>query len=168
MGIDAVDHEGGDGARGVILARVAGALQVVEQLFVDVAEVLALGEVVEVHAVDLVDDLAHKLAGLHVVVGVLEDALHHAGAVGVSPGGGQFFERGKQLGVDEGEQRVAGDAFGVGRPVAPLEFLRDGRAVVVLHHFQLLILVVDDLEEKHPAQAGKGAGRRHRRRHPGA
>ena len=48
LGVDAVDHEGGDGARGVVLAGVAGALQVVEDLLVDVAEVLALGEVVEV------------------------------------------------------------------------------------------------------------------------
>ena len=48
--VDAVDHEGGDGARRVVLARVAGALQVVEDLLVDVAEVLALGQVVEVDA----------------------------------------------------------------------------------------------------------------------
>ena len=41
--VDAVRHEGGDGARRVILARVAGRLQVVEDLLVDVAEVLALG-----------------------------------------------------------------------------------------------------------------------------
>ena len=53
--VDAVHHEGGDGARRVVLARVAGALQVVEDLLVDVAEVLALGEVVEVDVVDLVD-----------------------------------------------------------------------------------------------------------------
>ena len=79
--VDAVDHEGGDGARGVVLARVAGALQVVEDLLVDVAEVLALGQVVEVDAVDLVDHLAHELAGLHVVVGVLEDVAHDAAAV---------------------------------------------------------------------------------------
>ena len=43
MRVDAVDHEGGDGARRVILARIAGRLQVVENLLVDVAEMLALG-----------------------------------------------------------------------------------------------------------------------------
>ena len=48
--VDAVGHEGGDGARRVVLAGVAGALQVVEDLLVDVAEVLALGQVVEVDA----------------------------------------------------------------------------------------------------------------------
>ena len=79
--VDAVHHEGGDGARRVILARVAGALQVVEDLLVDVAEMLALGEVVEIDLVDLVDDLPHELAGLHVVVGVLEHIADHAAAV---------------------------------------------------------------------------------------
>ena len=102
LGIDAVHHEGGDGARRVVLARIAGALQVVEDLLVDVAEVLALGEVVEVHLVDLVDDLPHELAGLHVVVGVLEHIAHNAAAVALLAGGGEFLELGKELGVDEG------------------------------------------------------------------
>ncbi len=78
--VDAIGHEGGDGAGRVVLARVAGALQVVQDLLVDVAEVLALGQVVEVDAVDLVDHLAHELAGLHVVVGVFEDIAHDAAA----------------------------------------------------------------------------------------
>ena len=43
LGIDALGHEGGDGAGRVILARIAGALQVVENLLVNVAEVLAFG-----------------------------------------------------------------------------------------------------------------------------
>ena len=100
--VDAVDHEGGDGARRVVLARVAGALQVVEDLLVDVAEVLALGQVVEVDLVDLVDHLPHELAGLHVVVGVLEDVAHDAAAVARLAAGGQLLERGEQLVVDEG------------------------------------------------------------------
>ena len=81
MGIDAVHHEGGDGAGRVVFARIAGALQVGEDLLVDIAEVLALGEIVEVHFVDLVDNLPHQLAGLHVVVGVFEDIAHNAAAV---------------------------------------------------------------------------------------
>jgi hypothetical protein len=60
--------------------------------------------------------------------------------------------------VDEGEQRLAGQAFGVGSPGAPLILLGDRRAVVVLHDFQLLVLIVDDLEKKHPAQLGKALG----------
>jgi hypothetical protein len=78
--VDHLDHEGGDGAGGVVFARVAGGLQVVEDLLVDVAEVLALGQVVEVDAVDLVDHLPHQLAGFHVVVGVLEHIADDAGA----------------------------------------------------------------------------------------
>ena len=85
LGIDAIDHEGGDGARRVVLAGVAGALQVVEDLLVDVAEVLAFGEIVEVDLVDLVDDLPHQLAGLHVVVGVLEHIAHDAASVAALP-----------------------------------------------------------------------------------
>ena len=158
MRVDAVRHEGGDGARRVVLARIAGALQVVEDLLVDVAEVLALGEIVEVHLVDLVDDLPHELAGLHVVVGVLEHVAHDAAAVALLAGDGEFLELREELGVDESEQFVAGDAFGIGRPGAPPELLRDGRAVAVLHQLQLLILVVDDLEEKHPAELRDALG----------
>ena len=63
------------GARRVVLAGVAGALQVAQDLFVDVAEQVAVLRLVEVDAVvDLVDHLAHQCAGLHVVVGILEDA----------------------------------------------------------------------------------------------
>ena len=46
----------------------------------------------------------------------------------------------------------AGDAFGIGRPGAPLELLWDGRTVILLHRFQFQVLVVDDLQEEHPAQ----------------
>ena len=73
-------------------------------------------------------------------------------------GAGQFLERGKELVVDEGEQRLAGDAFGVGGPGAPVEVLRERRAVVVLHQFEFLVLVVDDLEEEHPAELGDALG----------
>ena len=69
-------------ARGrVIFAGVPGALQVVEDLLVEVAEVLAVGEIVEVDLLNLVDDLAHQLARLHVVVGVLEHPAHHGARV---------------------------------------------------------------------------------------
>ena len=82
--VDAVRHERSDGARRIVFARIAGALQVGEDLFVDVAEVLPLGQIVEVHFVDFVNDLAHQLAGLHVVVGVLEYIAHNAAAVSLS------------------------------------------------------------------------------------
>ena len=86
-GIDTFGHEGRNRAGRVVLARVASALQVVEDLLVDVAEVLALGQVVEVDLLDLVDDLPHELAGLHVVVGILEYVADHAAAVALlAPG----------------------------------------------------------------------------------
>ena len=40
--VGALDHELGDGARGVVLARVAGALEVAQDLLVDVAEQVAV------------------------------------------------------------------------------------------------------------------------------
>jgi hypothetical protein len=42
LGIDPVDDEAGDGAGGVELARVAGALQVFQDLLVDAAEGVAV------------------------------------------------------------------------------------------------------------------------------
>jgi len=149
--VDALGHEAGDGARRVVLARVAGALQIIEDLLVEVAKVLTLGEVVEVDGGNLVHHLAHELAGLHVVVGVLEYVPHHA-APSVPGGVGQLLERWEQIVVDEGEQRVTGDAFGVGRPGAPAKFCGDGRAVAILHQLQFLILVVYDLKKEHPAK----------------
>ena len=77
FGVDAIHHKSGDGARSIILARVAGALQIVEQLFVNAAEVFALCQVVEVHAANFIDHLPHQLARLHVVVGVFKHAPHH-------------------------------------------------------------------------------------------
>ena len=127
-------------------------MQVVEDLLVDVAEVLALGEVVEVDVVDAVDHLPHQLAGLHVVVGVLEHVAHDAAAVAGLAGGRELLEGREQVVVDEGQQVVAGDAFGVGGPGAPLVARRNGRRVVAVQQFQFLVLVVDDLEEEHPAQ----------------
>ena len=38
------------------------------------------------------------------------------------------------------------------------ELLRDRRAVVVLRQLQFLILIVDDLEEEHPAQLADALG----------
>ena len=70
--IDLLDDELRDGARRVELAGVARGLEVLEELFVDVAEHVAVIGGVEVDAVDLVDDLPHQRAVLHVVVGVLE------------------------------------------------------------------------------------------------
>jgi len=158
MGINAIDHEGGDRARRVVFAGVAGALQVGEDLLVDIAEVLALDEVVEIDLVDLVDDLAQQLARLHVVVGVLEDIANDATAIALLASDGKVFELGKEFVVDEGEQPFAGDAFWIGGPRAPAQIGRDGRAIAGLQHFKLLVLVIDDFEEEHPAELGDALG----------
>src|SRR6202035_4570253 len=97
-------------------------------------------------------DLPHELAGFHVVVCVLEHIADDAAAVTLLSGCREFLELREKLRVDEGKNLVAGDALGVRGPGPPPEFLWDGRAISVLHHFQLLILVVDDFEEKHPAK----------------
>ena len=76
--VDTVHHECGHSTGRVVLARIARRLQVIEDLFVDVAKMLAFAQVVEVDLVDLVDHLTHQLAGFHVVVGILEYAAHDA------------------------------------------------------------------------------------------
>ena len=158
LGVDHVDHELGDGARGVVLAGVAGVLQVAQDLLVEVAEQVAVLRLVEVDAVvDLVDHLAHQVAGLHVVVGVLEDAADDEAALVVMRRL-EVLEGGEQLVVDEVEQLVAGHALGVGGPVAPAQRLGDGRAVGVVEQFVLGFLVVEDLEEEHPDQLADALG----------
>ncbi len=152
-GGDRIDHELGDRARRVILAGVAGILQVAQDLFVEVAEEVTVLRLVEVDAGDdPVDHLAHQVAGLHVVVGILEDtADDEAAPVGMCRL--QVLEGGEEPDVDEVEQLVAGHALGVGRPVAPAQRLGDRRAVVAIVRFEQLVLgflVVVDLEEEHP------------------
>ena len=71
-----IGHELSDGPRRVVFAGIARALQVAQDLLIDVVEEMALLHVVEVDAVDAVDDLAHQRAGLHVVVRVGEDLMH--------------------------------------------------------------------------------------------
>ena len=149
-GVDRVDHEAGDRARRVVLAGVAGVLQVAQDLLVEVAEQVAVVRLVEIDAGDdPVDDLAHQVAGLHVVVGVLEDAADDEAALVVAPGL-QFLEPGEEFVVDEVQQFVAGHAFRVGRPVAPAQRLGDRRLVIVVEQLVLGFLVVVDLEEEHP------------------
>ena len=157
-GVDALRHERSHGAGRVVFTCIAGALQVVKDLLIDVAEMLLLRQIIEVHLIDFIDDLAHELAGLHVVVGVLEHIAHNTTAICLLSGDREFLELGEEFGVDEGEQLFAGDALRVGSPRAPTELFWDGRAVALLHQLHLLVLVIDDLEEKHPAELGDALG----------
>ena len=88
---------------------------------------MAVIGVVEVKAVKLVDDSTHLEAGFHIVVRSIENFAHEFSALRCLSGL-EFLEDGKEtIGgmIDEDKQVIAGDAFGVGSPVAPLEFLRD-------------------------------------------
>ena len=92
-----IGHELGDGARRVVFAGIARALQVAQDLLIDVVEEMALLHVVEVDAVDAVDDLAHQRAGLHVVVRVGEDLMHDHATRVAAGADGQFLSVGKSL-----------------------------------------------------------------------
>ncbi len=110
--------------------------------------------VVEVEAVELVDDLAHGEAGLHVVVQSIEDLSDDGGALG-GFGRLELLQFGKQaVGgvVDKGEQVVSGDALGIGRSGAPLELFGDNGGVVFADDLELLILLIEDFKEEHPAE----------------
>ena len=113
-----LDHELGDGSRSVELARVAGRLQVFENLLVDVAEGVPFLAVVDVDFVDFVDDLPHQRAVFHVVVGVVESVANH-GDSRIGSDSGQGFDVFEQAVVDEFEQLIAGESFIVGCPVPP-------------------------------------------------
>ena len=122
-GIDLLDDELGDGARRVELTGIARGLEVLEELFVDVAEHVAVIGGVEVDAVDLVDDLPHQRAVLHVVVRVLEGGANQRG----DPIGGAADERlelRQERVVDEVEQGLARDALGVRGPGGPAKVRR--------------------------------------------
>ena len=150
MRVDAVHHEGGDGARGVILPRIPSGLQIVQQLLVNVAEVLPLGQIVEIDAGDAVDHLPHQLAGFHVVEGIFEHVPDHSGAVARARCR-EVLQGWEQVAVDERHQRFARDPFRVRRPIPPLVFCRDGGAIAVVEGFQFLVLIVDNFQEEHPA-----------------
>jgi len=85
LGIHPIHDEPGHGPGGVELARIAGALEVLEDLFVDVAEGMAVVFRIEIDLADLVDHLAHQGAGFHVVVGVRKDVPDDEGAFAMHP-----------------------------------------------------------------------------------
>ena len=119
--VDPIHHEGGHGAGRVVLAGIASRLQVVEQVLVDVAKMLPLGEVVEVDLVDLVHHLPQQMAGFHIVVGVLEHVFDHTATIPASTCGLELLEGRTQLIVDESQQRIACHTFRVSCPIPPLK-----------------------------------------------
>ena len=167
LGVDHVDHELGDGARRVELAGVAGALQVLEDLLVDVAEEVAVVGAVEVDLVDLVDHLPDAGCRSSCSCRHPRTPTRTTRPRPLVPAFSvQLLEGREQLVVDEVEQLVAGDAFGVGGPVAPAQLLRDRRLVVVVEQFQLLLPGRRRSSGRTSRPAARCAGRRRRRRRP--
>ena len=158
LGVDHTHHKFGDRARGVELAGVAGILQVAQQLLVEVAELVALLGLVEVHAfLNLVDHLAQQLAGLHVVVGVFKHAAHDEGGWRVAVVA-EILQRREEHAVDKLFQLIAGHAFRVGSPGAPAAAFGDGRFVVVVHQLPFQLAVIKDLQEQQPDQLANALG----------
>jgi hypothetical protein len=58
---------------------------------------LALGEVVKVNLRDLADHLPHELAGLHIVMRILEHVAHDAAAITGLPVTARSFRAGNSL-----------------------------------------------------------------------
>jgi hypothetical protein len=151
LGVEHIDHELGDGAGGVVFARVPGRLQIGKDLFVDVVEQVTVAGFIEVHILfDGVDHLAQQGAGLHVVVGVLEDRADHLAMGRNAGGGGQFLERREEVIVDEVDQLFTGHPLGVLGPVGPAETAGQRRFVAGHGELPLLLLVVEDLQENQP------------------
>ena len=123
--VDPIGHERRHGPGRVVLAGVARTLEVVEDLLVDVAEMLPLGQVVEIDIVDLVDDLPHQLTRLHVVVCVLEHVAYDTAAVTLFARDREILELWEELGVNKREEFFARDAFGISCPGTPPKFPRD-------------------------------------------
>jgi len=145
----------GDRTGGVELAGIAGGLEVLEQLFVNVAEEVAVAGRVKINAVDFVDDLAHEGAVLHIVVGILEggadEGVH---ALAASEG----FQSGQEGVVDEIKEGVAGDAFLVLRPGGPADVLRQRGFVCAAQELHLLLAGIQYFEKEHPAELLQALG----------
>ena len=145
------DEELGDGARGVILAEGAGALQFAQKAFVDLAEYLLVFAAVEVDLVEFVDDLAQVDARFHVVVVIGKDFAQQHSAF-VAAGEVDIGEGGEEPLIDKFDELIAGEAFVVARPLVPVQLGGDGRAVVVLQQLQLFIFIAEYFQKQHPPQ----------------
>ena len=164
--VDHLDGELGRCAWRVELAGVAGALEVLEDLFVDVAEQVAGRRLVEVDVgVELVDHLAEQGAVLHVVEGVLEHAPQQRATLAGLAGHRvevELLQRGEELVLDEVDQRLAGGGVLAERvlvgPLRPVEALRDRGDVVLVLDRRFEFEVAVDLEEQQPAELADALG----------
>jgi hypothetical protein len=107
---------------------------------------------IEIDPVDLVDDLPHQRAVFHAVVGSVEGGFNERDDVATAV---EDFQPGQQVVVSKGEQSVPGDAFFIGGPVGPAEFVWKRGFIVVAQDFHLLFTIIEDFQEEHPAELSK-------------
>src|SRR5262249_52649067 len=119
---------------------------------VDIPEMLPLSEIIEIDFPYLVDDLAHRLARFHVIVGVLKNASNNCALFSAQSHDLETFQSWKQVRVDKFKERVTGNPLWIGSPVPPASAFRDRRDVFSVKQLTLLVLVVDDLQKEHPAE----------------
>ena len=153
-GVHLIHDELSHGAGRVELAGVSGGLKVLENLLINIAEEVAVRGCVEVDAVDLVHDLAHEGAVLHVVVGVIEGRADEGRELGIAASG-KGLELGQERVVHEVQELPPRDALLVRGPGRPAQVFGDGRLVVAAQEGELLLPVVEYLEEEHPAEDRK-------------
>ena len=165
--LDDLGHKVGDGPGGVKLTGGTGALQFLQDGFVNLSEGVALLIVAEIQLVDHVDDLAQQDAVFHVVVGVGKgalddglfdggagiylDAFHQQGAAGVPDI--LALQDGEERIVDKVQQPVTGHGgagFIIVGPVLPAAFLRENGLIVFVVPLPVLFLCVVHFQKQHP------------------
>ena len=99
--VNHVHYELGDSPRRIEFTRIASALEILEDLLVDVAKKMPVLGAVEVNIVEPVDDLPHQGAGFHVVIRISKDFTDHKAPLISTWGEFQFFEIAEQVVVDE-------------------------------------------------------------------
>src|SRR5699024_1671465 len=111
FGADHPGHKVGDGTGRIEFASRPGALQLLQDGLVNLAESVAFLVVVQVQLVNGIDDLPQQDAVLHIVVGVGKGGLDNGladGGIGIHR---QVFQRREQGVVDKIQQFVAGHLF---------------------------------------------------------
>ena len=98
------------------------------------------------------------MAAFHVVVGVFKHAAHDKAARAAHGVGAQAFEGGEELVIHKIKQLVAGDAFGIRRPVAPAHLVRNRAGVGVAREFKLFFEGIKHFEKQQPGELTDALG----------
>ena len=150
---DSLRHKVGNGAGRIEFARRSGALQLLENGFVDLVKGVALLVAGKIQLVDLVDDLPEKHAVLHVLIGVSERCLDDRLPDGRGGVYGELFQRREKRIVYEIQQSVACQRRAgsvVVRPVRPAARSGNDGLIRRIVKFPVLLLGIVDLQKQHP------------------